>query len=201
MNFRAVPIVALISCLGQCPQINAQTKGPVEVPENQAPATTQIQITEKPLPTVKEAIAKAIDHTKAHQLFLNKSIEIAAAKEPDGTVKVVFSRPTSDIIEAEGRLPVKPIVAVRFTQMDVPATQPEKMGQAELQERADALAKAVRAVCSRLAVADKMEFAVRAAKDDGGFSVLVERIPYTPGAHTLYQISSDFEVVNVFSGR
>jgi hypothetical protein len=200
MNFRAFPVLALMFCLGQCPQVSAQTKRPVKVPENQA-ATAQIQITEKPLPAVKEAIAKAIDHTKTYQLFLSKRIEIAAAKEPDGTVKVVFSGPTSDVIAAEGRLPIKPIVAVRFTEMDVPAAQPEKKGQAESQERADALAKAVRAVCSRLAVADKMEFAVTAGKDDGGFTVLVERIPYTPGAHTLYQISSDFEVVNVFAGR
>ncbi|MGH7137088.1 MAG: hypothetical protein ACREHD_15210 [Pirellulales bacterium] len=65
----------------------------------------------------------------------------------------------------------------------------------------DEIQKLGGAVCSRLAAADKMEFAVKAGKDDSGFSVLVERIPYTPGAHTLYQLSSDFDVVNVVAGK
>lgn len=196
-----VGVAALVTVGWSIPQGNAQTKRAAKAGGAESSRVPRIQIREKPLPTVKDAISRAIDHTTAYQLFLKKSIEIAATKEPDGTVKVVFSRPTSDIIATEGRLPIKPIVEVQFTEKDVPATPPEQKGQAELQERADALAKAVRAVCSEVAVGDKEEFAVSATKDDGAFSVFVERIPYTPGGHTLYQVSNDFEVVSVHRGR
>jgi hypothetical protein len=196
-----VGIAALVTVGWLFPQGNAQTKPAAKAGGAENSRVPQIQITEKPLPTVKDAISRAIDHTTAYQLFLKKSIEIAATKEPDGTVKVVFSRPTSDIIATEGRLPIKPVVEVQFTEKDVPATRPEQKRQAELQQRADALAKAVRAVCSEVAVGDKVEFAVRASKDEDGFSVLVERIPYTPGAHTLYQVSNRFEIVDVSPGE
>ena len=200
-SLRALLVLVPIYCLVAHSGTSAQTKPPVNASRDQPAPTPKVQITEKPLPSVKEAISKAIDHTRAHQLFLSKSIEIAATKEPDGTVKVVFSRPTSDIIAAEGRLPTKRIVEVQFTEEDVPPTQPEHEEKAEARERADALANAARAVCSKLAARDKMEFAVSASKNYGGFFVLVESIPYTPGAHRLYKLSKDFQVVREIGGR
>jgi hypothetical protein len=138
-----------------------------------------------------------------------KSAEILGLKEPDGTVKVVFSRPTSEVMVTAGRKATAKLLEVNFTKTGVISRSIESAGKDNRQPvNADArearFCKAIIAVCARLRNGDKSEFAVGVAEDKNSrkhkLTVMVERVPYTPGGHTLYIMSNDMKVAEIAPG-
>lgn len=193
--------IVLASSLAACA---CQVREPLELPA-QSPPSAEVPPAARPALSVKGALLRALDDPERQGLFAYPSLEIAASRQPDGSVRVAFSVPTSGVIVADGRVATKRVDEAIFTDRTVsharfretgPGVGPGHVPASTLQSRT----RAVHAVCGQLAEAEVMEFAVRASEEQDGFSVLVEDIPYTPGAYTLYHLSKDFEIVSVTPG-
>jgi hypothetical protein len=159
----------------------------------------------EPAPPVKQCLLRALGDPARQELFAHRSVEIAVARQPDGSVRVAFSLPVSQTIVADGRLATRLEDETIFTARTViyrrryvkgPGDPAAQVPASTLELRA----RAVRAVCSQMEDAESMEFAVGVGEDQDGYSVLVERIPYTPGGHTIHAVSKDFEVVAILPG-
>ncbi len=160
---------------------------------------------DQPTPSVRDALLKAIEHTKTEDLFSNESVEIAASKQTDGSVKVLFSVPTSSVIVADGRLATKLLTEVRVTTKDVVSKHhgksEEKRSKGQTSAaKSEALSQAAAAVCVDFSESDPMEFAIKVSEDGEGFSVLFQCVPYMPGGHTLYKVSNKFKVLDTIGG-
>lgn len=146
-------------------------------------------------PSAKEAVLKAVERS-AGKGFYRHPVEIGVSEE-NGTMIVLFRRPTSDVIEKEGRLPNKRIwmatfrgteVETRF--LDVEAASPRfdrQYSQESDEEAARAVRTALSAIWKNQKFEDK-EFAVNVSEDEGRKIVLMSEIPYTPDAHALLYV-------------
>jgi hypothetical protein len=153
---------------------------------------------------VKDCLLRALGDPDRQFLFAHESVEIAAARRPDGSVRVAFSLPVSQVIVAEGRMATKLEDETIFTARSASHVRRYEHGTEDPPVKpstSESLARAVRTVCGQLSEAEAMEFAVSVSEEPDGFSVLVTGIPYTPGGHTLYRLSRDFAIVGVVPGE
>ena len=163
---------------------------------------------DQPAPSMRDAILKAIEHTKTEDLFSNESVEVSASKQSDGSVKVLFSVPTSNFIADHGRFPTKPLMEVRVTAKGAVSMHHDKSEKKTSKDqgpvaKSESLAKAAAAVCADFSESDPsdpMEFAIDVSEDSEGFSVLYKCVPYMPGGFTLYKVSSEFKVLEAIPG-
>jgi hypothetical protein len=159
----------------------------------------------QPAPPVKDCLLRALGDPGRQALFApRRPVEIAAARLPDGSVRVAFSLPVSRLIVSEGRKSTRLEDETIFTARSVSQVRRYLRGPEDPPvdpSTSEALARAIRTVCGELSDADTMEFAVSASEEPDGFSVLVEVIPYTPGGHTFFRLSRDFAIVRVSPGE
>jgi len=182
-----------------------RSPGPAEPEAPAAPPAPTGESAMEPAPPVKECLLRALGDPARQELFAHWSVEIEAARQPDGSVRVAFSLPVSQTIVADGRLATRLEDEAIFTARSVSYRRRYVKGPgdpaAEMQSSILELrARAVRAVCSGLRDAATMELAVGVMEEPDGFSVLLERIPYTPGGHRIYRVSNSFEVVDSLPG-
>jgi hypothetical protein len=175
--------------------------------------------------SVTDAVVKAVNSAvgnnvfNRHQLSKDGSIrpnyfrrvEVLGEKRPDGSIRVLFSLPTSSRIVAEGRMATQKLLEVRFTG-GAPTMESFATDSAAISEEDDA--RFCRGVASVLRQRKELqgrqgeldrkrsEFAVTVSKRESGqLFVNMERIPYVLGGHTGYVVSAKGEVVRVIRGR
>lgn len=190
-------------------------------PTRSAPA---IALATGSVPTVRQAVVQAISLVSGHGLFaqphrskktgavavpvIYESVEILGASQPDGSVVVVFSLPVSEGFVKDGRYTTVKLLELRFTKSGVNTTWYSKSAGTILAtpfirgERDDRFCRAIAVVCSTLPNRSRMEFAARVMEEPkrGELSIYVERIPYTPGGHTLYLLSKNMKIIEIGAG-
>lgn len=194
--------LVLASLLSACA---CQVREPLEPPA-QSPPPAEVPPAARPALSVKGSLLRALDDPERQGLFAHRSLEIAASRQPDGSVRVAFSVPTSGVIVAEGRMATKLLDEGIFTDRTVSYSRRHETGPGEGSghvpaSNLESLARAISSVCAQLEEAEEMEFAVGASEEQDGFSVLMEAIPYMPGGYTVYDLSKDFEIVSVTGGE
>jgi len=85
-------------------------------------------------------------------------------------------------------------------QADVRPLQPST-GQTAALTEAQVLAIARQAVTTNDTWVDRAEFETPRRREDGSWSVLVWRLPKTPGGHRIVRISEQGQVTSYFRGR
>ena len=166
-----------------------------------APGTSGIQ----PL----AAAVRAIESARDQDLFLRPFI-VAAVPGQEG-VLVTFSVPISNVMVTAGRKATTNqfAILVRPTEFRVSAptwrvVDSGKPGLENSRRLAGAAARALERVYRSFPpgpVEAEVEVIPDDTKQGGGFDVMVTRIPYAPGAHTLIELGRDLNVVQVIGGR
>ena len=204
-TFQNLCLLLTALCMASCGRTDRRSNATRQTPTESDSRATSVKVAVQSLPSIKEAILKAIDRSKGQNLFAQRSVEIAASKQPDGSLKVLFSVPTSNVMVTAGRKATKLVYEVVFIRGGV-ATEPhaepdhERPDPGDFEPNSHSLARAASAVCSQLREEDEMEFAVRVSQEADGFFVVIERIPYRPGSHTGYRVSKDFEIKDTLPG-
>ncbi len=151
-------------------------------------------------------LAAAIKAARSHVDFSRPAILIAR-KDAEGTVRVEIHRPTSRLVGEGGRRPSRKVLTVEFAgsrysvkpesgEDDVPS---QEVAAKETARKAGAAAAAVSHLQAKGWLGSEIEVSV--APDGKGYSVLVWRIPYTPGGHSITLVDPDLAVRRVVPGR
>lgn len=194
-------------CMASCGRTDRPSKATTQAPtESGTQPAAVVEVAVQPIPSPKEAILRAIELSKREKLFVHHSVEIAASKQPDGSVKVLFSVPTSNVMVTAGRKATEPICEVNFTRAGATVElhcKPDhhKPDPRDSESNSESLARAASTVCSGLREDDEMAFAIGVSQETDGFFVMTERIPYTPGGHTGYKVSKDFKIKDTLPGE
>jgi hypothetical protein len=152
-------------------------------------------------PTPKQAVLKAIAFAEGKGFF-RSSLEVAVS-EKDGKVTVLFCRPTSDVMESEGRKPTKRLWLTTFQgeqvktePLDEKAAEP-KFDSEYSRERDRVAVRAVATALSHLWKGQEFEakeFAVDVSAGEDRDLIVISHIPYTPDAHTMIYVYPDGHV-------
>lgn len=157
-------------------------------------------------PGIAAAAARAIEIASQQPIFAKPFI-ISAAAAPGG-VRVSFRVPESNVMVAPGQKKTRELFTVLVRESDAVVSAPEwrvAQGEAASGKRQEQLAKAAARATEHLYADGKrtsldLELSVRHDDGKGEYSVLVQRIPYTPGAHTLVLLSDSLSVTRVIPG-
>lgn len=171
------------------------------------------------VPSVKDAVIKAIRLTSGYGFFNRalrtpppgsnaiaySQVEVSGHKQPDGSVRVLFRRPTSDRMIEAGRLPTEKLFEATFTKAGVvsksfaqkPSLTKTSAGKANTLD--EKFTRAVATVCTRFSDGNT-EFSVsvmeiRKGRAKGGMLILISAIPHTPDADSIYSVSKDFKIL------
>ena len=155
------------------------------------------------------AAVRAIEVVRDQDLF-SKPFIVASVPGQDG-VLVTFSVPISNVMVTAGRKATSNQFAILVQPTEFRVSAPTwrvvnsgKPGLEDSRKLAGAAARALERVY-RNSPPGPVEAEVEVTADDtkqgGGFDVMVTRIPYAPGAHTLIELGRDLNVVQVIPGR
>ena len=145
----------------------------------------------------KHAVLRALQLT-AGRGFFREDLEIAAATWSDGSVTVVFRRPTTQHMVTVGRRETRELTRFRFPAAGLPKETPARGTEALTDARYTREKDWKRSNAARAALAhlwarrrfDGEELALNAREAGAGFDVWVQQVPYTPDAETLVRITA-----------
>lgn len=155
------------------------------------------------------AAVRAIEIARDQDLFSGPFI-LAAVPGQDG-VLVTFSIPISNFLVTAGRKATTNRFAIRVRPTEFVVSAPTwrvvdsgKPGLEDSRKLAGAAACALERVYRSFPpgpVEAEVEVTPDDTKQGGGFDVMITRIPYAPGAHTLIELGRDLNVVQIIPGR
>jgi hypothetical protein len=151
-------------------------------------------------PAAEHALVRQAFELAGQHLDFSNPV-IVGISTGDGVRSIRFLRPTSRFVGEGGRKPVELLLEVRAPEGWKPEVKPTASGENVSLARAAFAAwshLAASAAAARRAVPD--EFEIRPRRSDDGFSVLLQRIPFTPGAHTFVSMTPAYEVTRVMPG-
>ena len=166
--------------------------------------------------TVKAALIQAVGLSRGHNIFniydaqndgtllrdRFRNVEIRAERNPDGSVIVAFSLPLSNVIVSEGRKSTGTMLEVKVSPSSARSKGfPFDKGEVSKSDE-DRLCAAIATVLEQTPnEKPKIEVVVGTMMRGKGLAVLVTRIPYMPGGHTIFILSEKNEIEKIIPGR